>query len=225
MKPADARLRFATGLVLGVAGIAVLAVAFTLAYLEMEDRGQTAAFLSQVADAGTVRSAADAKGEKPALAFNFHDQPRPVPAIRFTDDKDRAMTLENFRGKAVLLNIWATWCVPCRKEMPALDRLQAKIGGPAFQVVALSVDQGGLGAVRPFYKEIGIRSLDIFVDRSSEALSALAVVGLPTTLLIDERGREIGRKIGPAEWDSQQLVDLIRSHLKAPVPNRRAEKS
>ena len=134
-----------------------------------------------------------------------------VPELQFKDADGTALSLADFRGKAVLLNIWATWCGPCRKEMPALDRLQANLGGPEFEVVALSIDRGGLGAVEPFFHEIGIANLAIYLDESAAAMSALGVTGIPTTLLIGRDGSEIRRWPGPAEWDSAEMQALIRA--------------
>jgi thiol-disulfide isomerase/thioredoxin len=148
--------------------------------------------------------------------FSFLDQPRPVPELHFVDGDEQAMSLADFRGRAVLLNIWATWCVPCRKEMPTLDRLQAQLGGPDFQVVTLSIDHGGVPVVRQFYAELGLKALSIYVDQSAQAATALGTIGVPTTLLIDRQGREVGRKIGPAEWDSPQVIALLREHLRLP---------
>lgn len=142
-----------------------------------------------------------------------------VPALHFTDAEGATVSLGDFRGKTVLLNIWATWCVPCRKEMPALDRLQARLGGTDFEVVALSIDRGGLGAVRPFYEEIGIANLAIYLDEGDAAMRALGITGIPTTLLIDRDGRELRRWIGPAEWDSPEMETLIRGHIGPATPN------
>ena len=97
----------------------------------------------------------------------------------------------------VLLNLWATWCVPCRKEMPALDRVQARLGGPDFEVVAMSIDRKGLPAVQAFYAELGLKALAIHVDGSGGAASQLGALGLPTTLLVDAQGYEVGRAVGP----------------------------
>ncbi|MBX9811181.1 MAG: TlpA family protein disulfide reductase [Burkholderiales bacterium] len=166
-----------------------------------------------------ARDAASASGNKMGFAFNIYPQPRALPNVRFADGNGRAMTLQDFRGKFVLLNIWATWCPPCRKEMPTLDRLQAKLGGPDFEVVALSIDQGqqSLYLVQEFYLQSGVKSLGIYMDSSGDASRYLEVTGLPTTLLIDREGREIGRKIGPAEWDSPETIKVIQGHLDAPV--------
>ena len=144
--------------------------------------------------------------------------PRELPDISFSDGDGRSVKLSSFRGKVVLLNIWATWCPPCRKEMPTLDRLQTKLGGAGFEVVALSIDKGGPLVVRTFYDEIGIKALRIYIDQNGEASSALDFNGIPTTLLIDRTGRELGRKIGPAEWDTPEIVKLIQGYVEAPAP-------
>jgi thiol-disulfide isomerase/thioredoxin len=132
--------------------------------------------------------------------FVLHDAPVAVPELQFTDPEGKPRSLADFRSKVVLLNIWATWCLPCREEMPTLDRLQAALGGDKFQVVALSIDRGGIDAVKKFH-----------VDTSSQVGFALATAGLPTTLLIDAEGRELGRLIGPAEWDAPDMVAFLRS--------------
>ncbi len=143
--------------------------------------------------------------------FAVHEAPKPMADIRFEDGDGNEKTLADFRGKAVLLNVWATWCVPCREEMPTLDRLQTELGGPNFEVVTLSIDRAGPDAVKKFFSEIGIENLAIHMDSSAKSMFALGVVGLPTTILIDGEGRELGRLVGPAEWDSPEMVEFIRS--------------
>jgi DsbE subfamily thiol:disulfide oxidoreductase len=152
-----------------------------------------------------------ARAQAPAAV---HESPRPLPDIKFENDQGEALSLADFRGKLVLLNIWATWCAPCRREMPTLKRLQAELGGPDFEVVALSLDRKGLSVVQVFYAELGLETLPIYVDASGEAQRALSVLGLPTTLLLDRDGNEIGRLLGPAEWDSPQMVGFFREYLK-----------
>ena len=142
--------------------------------------------------------------------FIMHEAPKPIAAIQFEDAQGQSRSLADFRGKIVLLNIWATWCVPCRKEMPALDRLQSMLGGPNFDVVPVSIDRGGMDVVRKFYAEIGIKRLGMYLDTSAKATRELGVVGLPTTLLVDRGGREIGRLIGPTEWDSREVVEFLK---------------
>ncbi|OJW21300.1 MAG: hypothetical protein BGO51_16975 [Rhodospirillales bacterium 69-11] len=149
-----------------------------------------------------------------SLSFSFLDRARALPELSFIDGDGRTRTLADFKGSPVLLNIWATWCVPCRKEMPSLDRLQAELGGSHLVVVPLSIDRQGLSVVKAFYAELGLQSLGIFLDQSGGSASKVNAVGLPTTLFIDPSGREIGRKIGPAEWDSPETVALVRERLK-----------
>jgi thiol-disulfide isomerase/thioredoxin len=146
---------------------------------------------------------------KPKFAFTIHPQPQALKEFTFVDGDLKAAKLANFHGKVVLLNLWATWCGPCREEMPTLDRLQAKLGGPDFEVVALSIDQEGVAVVKDFYEELGLKALSIFVDESMTAPVALKALGVPTTLLISREGQEIGRHTGPAEWDSPEVKALI----------------
>jgi thiol-disulfide isomerase/thioredoxin len=158
---------------------------------------------------------APASAPRASSAFNFTESPtpRPLPELRFTDVGGRKLTLGDFRGRLVLLNLWATWCVPCRKELPALDRLQARLGGPGFEVLALSIDRKGLSAVQPFYQELGLQALRIYVEPSGEAADELGASGLPMTLLIDRNGRELGRVVGPAEWDSPPVEAMVRKYF------------
>lgn len=150
--------------------------------------------------------------------FILHEQPRPLPEVVFEDQSGTTLRLADFRGRVVLLNLWATWCAPCRREMPTLDRLQAMLGGPAFEVVALSVDREGVPPVAAFYEELGLEALAIYVDSSTRAMRALGALGLPTTLLLDREGNEVGRLLGPAEWDSPEMVAFIRDYLEMSKP-------
>ncbi|MCF1506005.1 TlpA family protein disulfide reductase [Afifella sp. H1R] len=154
------------------------------------------------AGAGTLLLNAETSGAAGAIAD-----------LTFEDSEGNSVSLADFRGKAVLLNVWATWCPPCREEMPSLDRLQAELGGPDFEVVPLSIDRNGLDAVRPFFAEIGIENLDIYLDQPAASMKALNVLGLPTTLLIDSSGRELQRWAGPKEWDSPEVIAEIRGYL------------
>jgi thiol-disulfide isomerase/thioredoxin len=144
-----------------------------------------------------------------AGVLRVHPAPVKIPEFRFEDAAGQRRTLADFRGRYVLLNVWATWCAPCREEMPALARLQAKLGGPQFEVLALSIDSGGAAAVKQFFGEVGVQGFAIYVDRSLQVYSALRVLGVPTTVLLDREGREIARHVGPAEWDGPQAVQSI----------------
>jgi thiol-disulfide isomerase/thioredoxin len=160
--------------------------------------------------------AGPAAAQAPAKKF-LPGEPKAVPALPFTDGEGRARSLADFKGRAVLLNIWATWCIPCRKEMPALDRLQASLGGPNFEVVPLSIDRGGRDVIAKFYGEIGIQKLAIYMDTSAQAVPTLAAVGLPTTLIINRAGYEINRFIGPAEWDAPEIAEFLQDIISQPI--------
>ena len=144
-------------------------------------------------------------------AVPLHDAPRDVLSPPFLSADGRELTLADFRGKVVLLNVWTTWCVPCREEMPALDALQARLGGADFHVVAMSIDRAGLPAVKRFYAEIGLRNLHMYLAEDRRASLALGVIGLPMTILIDRQGRELGRLVGPAEWDSPAMIAFFET--------------
>jgi thiol-disulfide isomerase/thioredoxin len=147
-------------------------------------------------------------------AFVFRKTPEDLPEVNFKDAEGRDRTLADWRGKVVLLNLWATWCLPCRKEMPSLDRLQKEMGSDKFEVVAISVDRKGAEASKKFLDETQVDRLALYVDATARLSSTLRAVGLPATLLLDTSGREIGRLLGPAEWDSEDAKRLIRSALK-----------
>lgn len=175
--------------------------------------------------AGTELAAA----QQPPKNFVMHEVPRPLPMITFEDEEGRSRRLTDFVGKVVLLNIWATWCGPCRREMPALDRVQSTLGGAEFEVISLSIDRAGIGAVRKFYAEVGVRNLGLYIDSSGKAARELGAVGVPATLLIDREGRELGRLMGPAEWDEPEIVEFLRrvvapkKDARNPIPSKRAE--
>lgn len=146
-------------------------------------------------------------------------EPKPVPEVKFVDGEGSPHTLADFKGKVVLLNVWATWCGPCRQEMPTLDRLQAQLGGADFQVLALSIDDAGTEVVRDFYREIGIQHLKLYIDDSAQAIQSLNAFGLPITLLLDRQGREVGRKLGAAEWDSPEVIEYLREVIASAQRN------
>ncbi|MGQ4275037.1 thiol:disulfide interchange protein TlpA [Terrihabitans sp. B22-R8] len=143
------------------------------------------------------------------------DAPRPLPELAFTDTDGQPKTLKDFAGRTVLLNIWATWCAPCREEMPALDRLQGELSNEAFDVVAVTIDTQDEQKARDFLAELKVEHLKFYADRSTNVFQTLKragrAVGLPTTILIDGNGCEIGYLPGPAEWDSDDGKALIRA--------------
>jgi thiol-disulfide isomerase/thioredoxin len=185
---------------IAVAGVVVLGVAAGGAYRELTAPGKSAAASGLAATNETPASAPAGTG-------------RMLPDLRFVDAAGASRALSEFRGRVILLNLWATWCVPCRKEMPALDRLQAALGGPGFEVVALAIDQGGIAAVTRFYTELKLGALRIYLDQNGDALNKLGGLGIPLTILIDRDGRELWRVVGPREWDAPETVRAIAGHM------------
>ena len=159
-------------------------------------------------------SQGDPPSSSKLTAFVMRKSPEPMPAMTFLDGKGEPVTLAQFKGKTILLNLWATWCAPCREEMPSLDRLQKALGGDKFEVVALSLDRQGLEGSRKFLADVKADSLNLYVDPSAKQGTNLKLIGMPTTLLIDKDGRELGRLAGPAEWDSTDAKKLIEAAMK-----------
>jgi len=135
-------------------------------------------------------------------------QPFPAPTISLADSTGQTVELSNLRGKLVLVNLWATWCEPCLREMPSLERLQSRLG-ERIAVLAVSEDRGGNKAVEPFIAKLGLKSLKIYIDPKSEVGHALGVRGLPTSFVIDRDGKVIGRVEGAAEWDSSKILGVL----------------
>ncbi len=160
-----------------------------------------------------------ASAEEAPQNILLYGSAQPLPDIRFIDEAGKALLLSAFRGKILVLDIWATWCGPCRKEMPTLDRLQARLGGSDFEVIPLSTDSQGFGAIDAFYRESGITHLAKYLDLYNEAMGRLNMLGIPTALLIDRQGRELGRLVGPAEWDRDDMIAFLKAIIaRKPAP-------
>lgn len=201
--------------------LAILAVSalagFAAVYATLSPRDNAAIVKSQSAatpakEAETPSASPAKPGEKMA-AFVYKKAPEALPEITFNDASGKTLTLADFKGKTVLLNLWATWCAPCREEMPALDRLQKELGGDKFEVVALSLDRKGAEASQKFLDETKATNLKLYIDATGKQGTTLKIVGMPTTILIDNEGRELGRLAGPAEWDSADAKKLIEAAL------------
>jgi thiol-disulfide isomerase/thioredoxin len=149
--------------------------------------------------------------------FKPSDAPQPAPALSFIGKDGERAELADFKGKVVLLNLWATWCAPCVKEMPSLDALQARLDGDRFEVVALSLDRGGRSVVEPFLAKLGVRNLAIYLDPQSTAMGVFEPRGLPTSVIIDREGYEVGRLEGEAEWNSEEAVKLLEHFIDGGV--------
>ena len=138
--------------------------------------------------------------------------PLPAPPSLFVDLTGNTVRLSDFTGKMVLVNLWATWCEPCLREMPSLGRMQSRLGDK-ITVVAVSEDRGGSKAVEPFIGKLGLKSIKTYLDPKSTAERAFKVQGLPTSFLIDRQGRILGRVEGAAEWDAPKLLETLKSFL------------
>ncbi|NBN65542.1 redoxin family protein [Microvirga tunisiensis] len=175
--------------------------------------------------AGALASAAATKplatGE--VAAFLPAQKPLALAELGFKAPDGSPTTIDAFEGRTILVNLWATWCAPCRKEMPALDRLQAELGSDAFEVVAINLDRGGPDKPQAFLQEIGVSKLAYYSDETNRVFHDLRAkaraTGLPTTILISPEGCEVGTMYGPAEWDSPEAKALIRASMAA-APTR-----
>ena len=145
--------------------------------------------------------------------FQLAKEPKPLPDLAFTDADDKPLTLTDYKGKTVLLNFWATWCGPCVKEMPSLDKLQAEMGKDRFVVLPPSLDGPSRPKVAPFYADRKLGNLGIYFDKGKKAMGTLDVSVLPTSVLVDRDGREIGRLEGEAEWDKPEALALIKAAI------------
>jgi thiol-disulfide isomerase/thioredoxin len=159
-----------------------------------------------------------AHGEVAALTMA--STPLQLPDLTFEDAAGKQRKLSEWRGHTILLNLWATWCVPCRKEMPALDRLQAKLGSKDFQVVAVNIDTRDPEKPKNFLKDAKLTRLDFFSDDKAKVFQDLKSIGkalgMPTSVLVDPQGCEIGTIAGPAEWDGDDAVKLITAAMTTP---------
>jgi thiol-disulfide isomerase/thioredoxin len=208
--PAKNRFRF-LGIAAAVVALAVAGGVYGIEHL----RGNPADAACRAAVQTASRISPLVHGEVAALSLV--QTPFRVPDLSFSNAQGRRRTLADWRGRTVLLNLWATWCVPCRREMPALDALQAQLGGPKFQVVAVNIDTQDAQKPLAFLKQIGVTRLAYYSDESAQVFEDLKVAGkafgMPTTLLIDPKGCEIGDMAGPAEWASDDGVKLIRAAI------------
>jgi thiol-disulfide isomerase/thioredoxin len=141
--------------------------------------------------------------------------PQPAPEVAFTDTAGNSATLADFKGKLLLVNLWATWCQPCLREMPSLEKLQAS-QGDLLTVVAISEDRGGAKVVEPFVAKLGLDKVKVYLDPKSDVGHALEVRGLPTTVVIDPKGKLVGRVEGAAEWDMPKMLMALKPFLPRP---------
>ncbi|OUS12159.1 hypothetical protein A9Q97_06495 [Rhodospirillales bacterium 47_12_T64] len=164
----------------------------------------------------SVTKASAEISEKPPLEgrldgnFTLFDPPIPVPIESFQGDDGKLMSLKDMKGQVLLVNFWATWCPPCVKEMPDLDKLQAEMGSDSFRVITLSEDRSGLKKILPFFKDKELKNLPAYVDIKGRVSRAFGLRGLPSTYLVNKQGMIVGTLIGPYEWNAPEVKTLIK---------------
>jgi len=208
-----AKKRLAMVLAGGLAGVVVgLAGVYGIATLTRNADGDAAC---RPAVDLAKKLAPLARGE--VAAVNVAKNSLRLPDLAFQDAAGKPLSLEHWRGRTVLLNLWATWCVPCREEMPALDALEQRLGGPGFEVVAVNIDTRDGDKPKAWLKEVGAQKLAYYADPSARIFQDLKSIGrafgMPTTLLIDRQGCEVATIAGPAEWASEDAIRFIKAAL------------
>ncbi|MEM7506897.1 MAG: TlpA disulfide reductase family protein [Pseudomonadota bacterium] len=192
-----------------LAPVAILAVFIAVVLLIPESETDTTPAGTASAASNIAASVEELKtGDMAKLvihdtSFNPMDAP-------FTQGDGDQMTMADFAGKVVVINFWATWCPPCRAEMPSIDRLAGEVAGDDIAVIAVSTDKGDIGKIKKFFDEIDVQNLAIYRDKNSTLARQAGAAGLPVTLILDRQGREVGRVIGEAEWDSREAVAVVR---------------
>jgi thiol-disulfide isomerase/thioredoxin len=156
-----------------------------------------------------------ARGE--VAAVSVATSPKRLPQLTFKDANGAGKSLTDWRGRTILLNLWATWCVPCRKEMPALDALESKLGGPGFEVVTVNIDTRDTDKPKAWLKDVGVNKLAYYSDSNAKVFQDLKAIGkafgMPTTLIVDPHGCELATLAGPAEWASGDALKLVTAAL------------
>lgn len=170
-----------------------------------------AANSASAADPAALQS--EATGDMRKLAV--HASPREVGDVAFQDADGGERQLSDWHGEVVVLNFWATWCAPCRHEMPSLDRLQAEMGGPDLEVVPVATGRNSAAGIRRFFEEEGIEQLPVLTDAGQSLARAFAVLGLPVTVILDRDGREVARLSGGAEWDEPEAKAILQAVIDA----------
>jgi thiol-disulfide isomerase/thioredoxin len=213
---ADRRTRVVWIARLGAAAIVVAALAAVYVTLGGQGNGRVAA---ECRPAVAEAAALDPLVGGEVAGFSVARQPEKLADLAFAGTDGAPMSLAAFKGKIALVNLWATWCVPCRQEMPALDRLQAALGGDDFSVVPVSIDIGDPDRPAAFLQSIAVKNLPLYTDRTTRIFEELKArglaVGLPVTVLLDRNGCSLGHINGPAEWDSGDGQKLIQAAIKS----------
>lgn len=177
--------------------------------------------LSAVVMAFSAASAPARAADGPKLeghmeVFQLAPGARPRPEATWKDGNGKTVALKDFGGKVVLVNFWATWCAPCVRELPSIDRLAASLDGEEFKVVAINIDRGGKPVARKMLRRLKLKGLDLYLDRENTAVRGFGVRQMPTTYVFDRKGREVGKLEGAAEWDEPEAVALVKYFIDNP---------
>ena len=141
----------------------------------------------------------------------FHSTPKNIPTVTFETETTQTKTLQDFAGEYTLVNLWATWCAPCRAEMPTLSNLQNKMENKNLTVITIAIGRNPLPAIKTFFDDINVDNLPLYRDPNSQLARQMGVFGLPVTILISPDGKEIARLQGDAEWDTKDALDLFEA--------------
>jgi thiol-disulfide isomerase/thioredoxin len=166
---------------------------------------------ANAAAADTAALEALRDGDMRKLAF--HAEPQDASQVVFTDADGVEHRLADWQGKHIVLNFWATWCAPCRKEMPMLDALQSEFGGEAFEVVTIATGRNSIQGIRRFFEEVGVTELPVLLDPRQELARDMGVFGLPVTVILDAEGKEVARLIGEADWQSDSAKAIVSAMI------------
>ncbi len=169
------------------------------------------------ANAALASPAAEALREGDMRKLAFHEEPQPVPDAALVDLADAPRSLAEWRGQWAVVNFWATWCAPCRHEMPALDRLAGMMADEGLAVVTIATGRNPVPGIERFFDEIGMQNLPALRDPKSELARAMGVLGLPVTVILNPEGQEVARLIGDAEWDSENAQAVLRALVADPA--------
>ncbi len=174
------------------------------------------ALSSGFSPADGIKTNCDAKKARAADLWSYVpvSGKKPAPTTTFFDSRGAERSIADYRGRAIVLNFWATWCPPCVREMPSLDRMKVALANDGIEVIAVSEDRKGVEHVQRYFDKLGLKHLDLLMDRDQALMRAANVSSLPTTLLIDEHGSEVAGVLRDAEWDSPAIVQFVRSCLK-----------
>jgi thiol-disulfide isomerase/thioredoxin len=199
-----------TGLLFPAIGLGLIIIALVVVASRSGPKDAVTAPAAVTAAAPAVEAP-----EMKSAALEWYD-PKDAPKTVFKDAADADKTLADFAGKALVVNFWATWCAPCVKEMPTLDALQAQLGGDTFQVLTISQDREGATVAKPFMEKNGWKNLALYTEAAGRFQRDAGIRGLPTTIIIDKTGKEVGRVEGEVKWTSPEVVDKLKSLAAAP---------